>query len=63
MTNKDGRLSNKEKQTLWSAHKLLNRWIDWQEEHGHDGYECDDTMSSALTAAGALSEFLSWIDD
>lgn len=60
---KDGRLNNKEKQTLWNAHKLLNAWIDWQEEHGHEDYDHDDTMSSALTAAGSLSEFLSWIDD
>lgn len=61
---KDGKLSNREKQTLWNAHKLLNAWIDWQEEHGKDvSYEPDDTVNSALHAAGGLSEFLSWIDD
>ena len=55
---KDGKLSNKEKQTLWSAQKLLDKWIDWQEEHG-----ADDTYNSATMAAESLSAFLSWIDD
>lgn len=59
---KDGRLSNKEKQTLWSAHKILNRWIDWQEEHGKD-FDTDDALRSACMAAGELLNLLSWIDD
>lgn len=62
MTSKDGKLSNKEKATLWSAHKLLNRWIDWQEEHGKDA-STDDALGSACMAAGELLNFLSWIDD
>lgn len=59
---KDGKLSNKEKQTLWNAQKLLDKWIDWQEEHGAD-WGADDTYNSATMAAGSLSAFLSWIDD
>lgn len=59
---KDGKLSQREKQTLWSAHKALNRWIDWQEEHGKD-VDTDDALRSACMASGELLNLLSWIDD
>lgn len=58
---KDGKLSNREKQALWSALKSLNAWIDWQEEN--DLTVDDEVYLTACAAAERLRDFLSWIDD
>lgn len=59
---KDGKLSKRERETLWKAYDTLNAWINWHEEHD-DSSTSYDLYTSCCEAAGALSLFLSWVSD
>lgn len=58
---KNGKLNNTEKKALWKASEILNAWIDYDEANGYEANE--DAYNMACDAAGAILNFLSWVED
>lgn len=58
---KDGKLSARERDTLLSAARILNKWCDWEcDEREKPTFDptLDDVECNAASAAGMIQEFI-----
>lgn len=54
---REGKLNQREMDTLLRARRILNAWADWH-EGSREGFDEEAAYSQACTAAGSIADFL-----